>query len=34
MADKVGAVIPVQDSDKLLVLVGRKVCIVDRETGV
>ena len=34
MPDMVGAVIPVEGSDKLLVLIGTKICLVDRETGV
>ena len=34
MPDTVGAVVPVEGSDKLLVLVGMKICLVDRETGV
>ena len=33
MPDKVGAVIPVEGSDKLVALVGTKICLVDRETG-
>ena len=33
MPDMVGAVVPVEGSDKLVVLVGRKICLVDRETG-
>ena len=33
MPGMVGAAVPVQDSDKLVVLVDRKVCLVDRETG-
>ena len=34
MPDMVGAVIPVEESNKLVVLVGRKICLVDRKTGV
>ena len=29
----VGAVVPVEGSDNLIVLVGRKVCLVNRDTG-
>lgn len=34
MPDMVGAVVPVEGSDKLAVLVGLKILLVDRETGV
>lgn len=34
MPDRVGAAIPVKDSEcKLVALIGRKICLVDRETG-
>ncbi|XP_064383141.1 regucalcin-like [Halichondria panicea] len=33
LLDTVGAVIPIQGSTNLLAAVGRKLCIVDRETG-
>ena len=34
LSDAVGAVIPVEGSDNLLAAVGRKLCLVTRETGI
>ena len=34
LSDPVGAIIPVEGSDKLLAAVGRKLCLVDRQTGI
>ena len=34
LSEQVGAVIPVEGSDNLLAAVGRKLCLVTRETGI
>ena len=33
MGDTVGAVIPLENNEKLVAVVGRRICLVDRETG-
>ncbi len=33
MPQTVGAAVPVAKSDKLVTLMGRRICLVDRESG-